>query len=176
MAFRILTVCTANVCRSPLAEGLLRARLDSTKFEVASAGIRAYAGAEPHPLTVAALQERGAPPLTTTADELTPGMLKEADLVLTATREHRGEVLEVFPGALRRTFTLLEFAALAPLVEAAGPIELVREAAAIRSQGPSEADIPDPIGRGEEFYRAVSVEIDASVSGTTRALCGGNVG
>ena len=37
--FAILAVCTANICRSPMIEALLRARLDDDKFEVASAGV-----------------------------------------------------------------------------------------------------------------------------------------
>jgi len=42
VAFSVLFVCVGNVCRSPLAEGLLKARLD--EIQVTSAGVRALAG------------------------------------------------------------------------------------------------------------------------------------
>jgi protein-tyrosine phosphatase len=40
--FAILAVCTANICRSPMMEALLRARLDPRQFEVASAGVKGW--------------------------------------------------------------------------------------------------------------------------------------
>ncbi len=39
---RILMVCLGNICRSPLAEGLLKSKLDNTKFKVDSAGIGSW--------------------------------------------------------------------------------------------------------------------------------------
>ncbi len=42
--FKILTVCTGNICRSPLAEGLLRKVLRGLPVEVSSAGTGALVG------------------------------------------------------------------------------------------------------------------------------------
>lgn len=39
---RILMVCLGNICRSPLAEGILKSKLDSSKFEIDSAGTSSY--------------------------------------------------------------------------------------------------------------------------------------
>ena len=47
--FRILFVCVGNVCRSPLGERLLAARLPADRFEVSSAGVGALAGAAMDP-------------------------------------------------------------------------------------------------------------------------------
>ena len=52
------------------------------------------------------------------ARQLTPAMVDESDLVLTATKAIRSRVLEDSPGALRRTFTVLELAALLDVVGA----------------------------------------------------------
>lgn len=38
MATKILMVCLGNICRSPLAEGILRSKLPKDKFLVDSAG------------------------------------------------------------------------------------------------------------------------------------------
>lgn len=42
MKTRVLMVCLGNICRSPLAEGILASKLDPTKFEVDSAGTAGY--------------------------------------------------------------------------------------------------------------------------------------
>jgi len=42
MKTKILMVCLGNICRSPLAEGILVSKLDPTKFEVDSAGTAGY--------------------------------------------------------------------------------------------------------------------------------------
>lgn len=122
---------------------------------------------------VTEMQARGATPVAGGAQQLTPDMLASADLVLVATRGHRTEVLEQYPGALHRTFTLLEFAALAPRVEADDLQDLVRGVAAIRSEGPAQVDIADPIGRDAEFYRTVADQIDDAVADVVEALTGG---
>lgn len=170
MRFRIVTVCTANVCRSPLAEALLADRLAPARFDVSSAGTRASEGVQADPQTIAALRARGLTPVDHRAQQLTPSLLASAGLVLTATRDHRREVLEVDPAALRRTFTLMEFAALADRVDAADPAELVREAAIIRSAGPRDVDIADPVGRDDAFHRAIAEQIDTSVAAISERL------
>ena len=86
--------------------------------------------------------------------QLVPSMVEESDLVLTATRALRSRVLEDTPGALRRTFTVREFAALMDVVDLApdaGPAALVRLAADERSRSTlDDYDIPDPYRRGPE--------------------------
>lgn len=170
MAFRILTVCTANVCRSPLAEGLLRARLPAEAFIVESAGIRTPPEGRTDPHVVQILNRRGIAVGRLASRQLTGAIAEQSDLVLTATREHRGAVLELHPGALRRTFTLLEFAALAAMAEADSPAALVRAAAASRSQGPKETDIADPIGRSDSFHEQVAEQIDKTVAAIASRL------
>jgi protein-tyrosine phosphatase len=171
--FRVLFVCIGNVCRSPFGERLLAERVRGSGIEVASAGIAAMVGAEMSPEAAVLLQEYGGTADGFVARQLTPSMLREADLVLTATRELRSRVLAEAPGALRRTFTVLELAALLDLVEPAPPAELVTEAAAARSLlGPGELDVPDPYGRGAEAHaRAASLMADA-VERIAAALAG----
>ena len=110
MSLRILVVCEGNVCRSPLAERLLARRLPEAA--VSSAGTRAPVGAAMHPLTAAQLTRLGGDATGFAARALTQEDVVAADLVLTATKAVRAAVVEVEPRALRRTFTLLEFAAL----------------------------------------------------------------
>ncbi len=171
-AFRVLFVCIGNVCRSPLGERLLALRLaGDDRFEVASAGIAAMAGAPMNPDAAVHLAPHGATADGFVARQLSPAMLTESDLVLTATRAIRSRVLEDAPAALRRTFTVLELAALLDVV---GPEDdpgvLVRRAAEERSRATLEDyDIPDPMGRGEaahaEAARLMSTAVEQIAKG-----------
>ena len=107
---RVLVVCTANVCRSPLAAAILRRRWDAAGLpaEVSSAGVRAMTAA---PVCVMSQEVLGAP-LAGAAREITPDLVREADLVLTMEREQRSSVVRLLPGSQARVFTVREAAAL----------------------------------------------------------------
>ncbi|NUS52919.1 MAG: low molecular weight phosphatase family protein, partial [Nocardioidaceae bacterium] len=155
---RILVVCIGNVCRSPLAEHLLRLRLAGYdgRVDVRSAGIRALAGHPMDDLAADELRRRGGDPSGFTARQATPAILGEADLVLTATRAIRSRVLEEAPRALKRTFTLPELAAIVGSdgfldPPATSTADLVARAASLRGAVTvADYDVPDPIGRPPE--------------------------
>ncbi|TFB71830.1 hypothetical protein E3O06_11235 [Cryobacterium glaciale] len=110
----ILIVCTGNICRSPLAEQVLRARLlaAGSGVTVASAGTQAVVGGAMTPEAAALALKLGSASTVHTPRQLTADMLAQADLVLTATRDHRRDVVTLFPKATRYTFTLNQFARL----------------------------------------------------------------
>ena len=59
---KILCVCTGNICRSPMVEGILRKRSEElgVPMQVASAGVSPYhVGENAHPLSVKIAQEYG---------------------------------------------------------------------------------------------------------------------
>ena len=115
--FAVLTVCTGNICRSPAAERLLAARLGAgSGVAVSSAGVGAVVGAPIPPPMAALLSGAGVSPDGFAARQLTAAMLRDSDLVLVLTRGHRARVVDVYPGAVRRTFTLRELARLAAAV------------------------------------------------------------
>lgn len=171
--FRVLFVCVGNVCRSPLGERLLAQRLSGHDVEVASAGVAALVGSPMSPEAAAQLEAYDGSADGFAARQLTAAMLREADLVLTATRELRSRVLSEVPSALRRTFTVLEFAALLDEVDPAPPAELVAEAASARSLlGPAELDVPDPFRRGEEAHARAAALMAPAVDRIAVALAG----
>lgn len=161
--FAILAVCTANICRSPMIEILLRARLDSERFEVASAGVRGWDRKPMDSMAAMELLRLGHSADTFRSHAIDSYLVDSADLILTATREHRSDVLAMNPQALRRSFTVVEFAALTELVDADDPIQLVAQAALRRSLAPSKADVKDPYRRGPEVHRQTADQIDAAV-------------
>ena len=170
--FRVLFVCIGNVCRSPLGERLLAARLPRQGFAVASAGVGALVGAPMSPEAAAHLEAYGGSADGFTARSLTPPMVTESDLVLTATKAIRSRVLEESPSALRRTFTVLELAALLDVVPAhPDPRQLVRAAAEARSQAAlDDYDVPDPYGRGDEAHAVAATVMAGAVDRIAVAL------
>ena len=99
---RVLTVCVGNICRSPMAEGLLRARLAARGpgAVVESAGIAALVGRPADPTAVALMAERGIDISGHLARQLTPELAAGFDLVLVMEQWHRREV-EVIAPAMR---------------------------------------------------------------------------
>jgi protein-tyrosine phosphatase len=162
--FRILAVCTANICRSPMVEILLRQRLDPEFFEIASAGVQGWREAPVDSMVVLELERLGASADGFASRALEAHMINDADLILTVSRDHRSEVLSRHPSALRRTFTLLEFARLVEdMVAISSPAEMVAAAYRRRSEAGDDVDLPDPFRRPPDVHRAVAVHIAEAV-------------
>ena len=167
----MLSICVGNVCRSPLAERLLSVRTTGTGGRVVfeSAGIRGLSGHEMERSAARELRRLGGNESGFVARRVSAEMLAGADLILAMTREVRAEVLKEYPRAMRRTFTLREFAHLcrfAVEVDAAifSVAELVSFAALNRSQAAAiDQDVPDPIGRSDEVHRQAADLIAANV-------------
>ncbi|MFL6060089.1 MAG: hypothetical protein ACJ72E_02570 [Marmoricola sp.] len=164
-------MCIGNVCRSPVGERLLAMRLPTDRFEVSSAGVGAMVGYAMSRYSAAELEGYGGDPTGFAARQLTPAMIEQADVLLTATRDLRSQVLAESPGALRRTFTILEFAALAEMSDATSPVEIVKWAGAHRSAAAGvEQDVPDPFRNGAEVHAAAAAAINEAVARIAKAL------
>lgn len=191
--FEILTVCTGNICRSPLAEHLLRARLAPYSPVVASAGTRGLASA---PMTDEAVQlavDLGVPAEVASTHRsrfLLDAMLAQPDLILTMTRDHRREVAELAPTRLRSTFTIREFARIASSMSddklrAASAEGGTDAAARVRAMGmgvaaqrgltmplatPDDDDVIDPYGRSWQTYQLSASQLAPAIDQVVRAV------
>ncbi len=148
-----------------------------------SAGTQGLEGWEVNPPAAARLAALGVPYDDFRARRLVEEMVAEADLVLTATREHRSAAVTLVPRAASRTFTLREFARLVSLVDvdelpvgdAVARAQALVSAAA-RQRGmvwvpPSDDDIADPYGRGEAEFEACSTEINEALREPLAVIC-----
>jgi len=166
-----LFVCTGNICRSPTAERLVAAYADQhglTQLTASSAGTRAVVGAGVERTAAEVLISLGGDPTGFRARDLTAQQAREADLVLTMSRRHRDRVLELAPGAMRRTFTLREVARLlqhsndgdstTPLLDRLGAAR-----ARYAQEGSDVDDVLDPIGRDLARFELVGSTIAASL-------------
>nr|NLI51552.1 low molecular weight phosphatase family protein [Propionibacterium sp.] len=171
---RILTVCSGNICRSPAA-ALLLADAFGEAVDVASAGTIARPGLPVSPEMAQLLADDLVPSHAFRSRRLGERAIEDADLVLALTREHRSRVVALVPTALRRAYTLKEFARLAESVPADAfadtprtVAERLRTLTAVagrhrRPVPPQEDDIADPYGLGPAAYQAAYDEIRDAV-------------
>jgi protein-tyrosine phosphatase len=175
---------------------LARLMVHGVPVRVSSAGTRALVGQPMSPEAASLSLDYGGAPSAHRARQLTPQLVEEADLILTATRDQRGEVVSLAPATSRHTFTLRQFARIAtsPDIHAAisasmdgaddgSPrstlLSYVGAIAASRGYAPPPAraaddDIQDPYRQSKQVHRRVARSIDeavtAIVTGMTSAL------
>lgn len=171
MTIAMMTVCTGNMCRSPLAERLLAARSAGAGLDVVvdSAGTHAANGVPIHSETLRVLRGYGGDGSGFASRLLTPQLLTGRDLVLTATRAHRDVVLELAPLLWKKTYTLLEAAWLADSDKSLTPAGLARARLGINSDDPAW-DVEDPIGREPEVFDRTGAQISDAVDSIVRLL------
>jgi protein-tyrosine phosphatase len=189
MTFSVAFVCTGNICRSPVAERLFRARVPkSADVLVWSAGTRGLTGRGIDDPSAFALRELGIDPDGHVAQRLDLDSSSRADLVLCASTEHRGIVLRSVPLMMARTFTMREFSRLAqgagelprrssPFHAAPDTEELRKRVRLIAGQRGHVAivdavqdDIADPYGANLDVARRCVRQISAAVDGALDAL------
>ncbi|MGE5603308.1 MAG: low molecular weight protein arginine phosphatase [Nitrososphaerales archaeon] len=134
----ILFVCTANMCRSPMAAALMRdsitrAGLDS-EVQVLSAGVWAEAGNRATSYATAVLRLRGIDLAGHRSQPLTPALLKQAAIILVMEEAHRRSIFYMAPEVLGKVYLLTEMAG-------------------------GHEDVADPVGGPMEEYAATAGEL-----------------
>lgn len=192
---RLLMVCTGNVCRSPLAELVLAYRLEGLGVHVSSAGTRPRPGMRMTTETASIAVENGVAPhrvMMHSARQLSVSDLQQVDLVLAMARDHRREVVELRPGAIRQTFTVRELSRLMSGMsdkqllatqvsgdEATKPSSrLGQMLVAVAGQRgtslpPSEPDVDDvvdPYGRSERTYSRSAEQLLSALPAVERLV------
>ncbi|HEX5937651.1 MAG TPA: low molecular weight protein arginine phosphatase [Actinomycetota bacterium] len=161
----ILVVCTGNVCRSPMAEGFLRAALEERVGEAApavtSAGTAGWEGSGAMDESIRAAAERGVDIGGHLARNVSAGHVDDADLVLCMANEHRDAIVRNWPEQRDKTFTIKELVRLLEAAPATGPLpDRVAAAAAARNgSGSADGDVRDPLGDPIDGYREVAEEL-----------------
>lgn len=121
----VLTVCIGNICRSPMAEGLLAAGLP--QLRVFSAGTGALVGQPADETAQALMRRRGLDISGHVAQQVSQLLCRQADLILVMDREQRRHLESTYPFVRGKVFRIAEFA----------------------GQG---QDVPDPYRQGEAAF------------------------
>ena len=156
--FRILVICTANVCRSPMAEALVRiaaADLDA-EVEVSSAGFLTT-DEEATPVVVEVMGERGVDISAHRSRTVTAEMIDAADLVLAMERRHVRDLALLTEGATARIDTLGGMVDRLQSAHGDTPAARVAAATAPRQAGDMLGngvdEIDDPFGKSKKVNR-----------------------
>jgi protein-tyrosine phosphatase len=154
---RLLMVCLGNICRSPLAEGAVRAHLDRRGLDwvtIDSAGTGGWhAGEPPDPRSIAVAAASGVDIRAQRARKLVQADFQHFDWLLCADRSVLRDVRAAAPAEARERVALL--------LEWAG-------------QG-AGADIPDPYTGGPEDFRRVWAMVDAAAAGIVARIASARV-
>lgn len=146
----LVFVCTGNVCRSPMAEYLMRRRLGSSpQWTVTSAGLSAMPGMPASRNAVTVLEELGVDLTPHRSRQLTRDLVDGASVIVVMTASHRDQVQMLFRHAREKIFLLRSFDPVAGLV-----------------------DLEDPIGAEVEIYRHIRDAIESSLPGLAEFLRG----
>ena len=166
----ILLVCTANQCRSPMAEGLLRRLLAPAGIgaQVGSAGLLP-GGARATPDAVATMAARGVDISDHVSRTLSPDMVGTTPLVLGMARRHVREACVLYGAPIERTFTLKELVrrgeqaggreADEPMATWLGRVGAGRRSRDLVADDPAD-DIADPVGRPRAEYEDTADELE----------------
>jgi glycine hydroxymethyltransferase len=146
----VLFVCTGNVCRSPMAEGLFRhATKGSSGYRVLSAGLGAMEGQPPSAFAVQVVKELGIDISNQRSRMLSPDLVQEADYIFGMTHSHIDTVMMLYPQAAEKTFLLREFD---------------------ETLDQFEKDISDPIGGSLQTYLNCRDQIEQGIASILRFL------
>ena len=171
--FSILVICTANRCRSPLAEFALRraARTAGLGWSVGSAGTRAVPGQRADPKAVRILAEDGEDLTDWRTRRVGTEILSRSDLILVMSEVHRAEISMLDPAVLPRTRLLLGFAGQVARLDRSrlsppdlGPA-LLAEARGRQGTPESEPlEVADPVGRSRRAFLRCARELETAAA------------
>ena len=139
---KIMFICTGNICRSAMAEGMMKKLIKENNIdaEVYSCGIYAETGNGPTYNAQEAASEYGADISNHRATNIRDSKIEEMDIILCATISHKQSVLYMHPELKEKVFTMKEYAKL--------------------DKNGQDMDIKDPWGYDEFVYRKCASEIE----------------
>jgi protein-tyrosine-phosphatase len=172
---KVLMVCTGNLCRSPMAEGLFRHAVSQRDcdIEVSSVGTWAYQGDHATSEAIDVLRERGIDLSGHRSQAMDQRALEEADVIVAMTSVHRKEILKVDRGAEKKIVLMKELVELALEGDLPDSTEarIDRLLGAARPEWRRALDLDDPMGKPVGAYERTADHIEMGIEVLVEALC-----
>jgi len=172
---KVVFVCTGNLCRSPMAEVLLRdalAQRDCTDVEVSSVGTWAMPGSGATAIAVDVMRDMGIDLSMHSSRDAELEELEAADLIVVMTSVHQRELRGLGPHLMDKVVMLKELAEIQMTEGAADPT--ARLAALLSGQRPKprrSLDVDDPMGLPRGAYERTAAELRAGTDFLADLLC-----
>lgn len=179
--FQILTVCTGNICRSPLAKQVFELEFSGVDiFEVDSAGVQAMENVPMPEFSLKIAREQGVEaPDDHRGKQVSEELIHKSDLILAMDRGHRKSLVQLSPRATRKVFTVLDFARLikatadsdlqeelklagdSPVEKLHAAVEAARLSRSDLSplDNSADEDVVDPYGKNQSDYEASAEQL-----------------
>lgn len=142
--FSVLFVCTGNICRSPMAEGLLKARIPEHLkdiFFIHSAGVGTWNGSPASQHAIEICKVAHVDITSHRSQPVVPELIETSDLVLVMDQSHFDVLRRYFP-------------------DSAGTIFLLKT---YKNENIKNPDVADPIGESYDFYKEIFDEINHEI-------------
>ena len=140
---KIMFICTGNICRSAMAHRMLekKAKEQNKNIEVYSCGLWAYDGNHPTDEGITTMKDYGIDLSTHRATYIENSPIEEMDVILCATKNHKQNVIIMYPELKDKVFTMKEYAGYPDY----------------------DLDIQDPWGYGLDVYKNCAKEIEICI-------------
>lgn len=147
----ILFVCTANMCRSVLAEAIFKTfwpGKTSQKVKVRSAGVSTSFPSPPSKNTIQVLEKKGIDVTSHLSVPVTAGLVKSSDIIFVMEKKHHLYMEKLYPEAQNKIWLLKEF-----------------------SLG-KEEEVSDPSERSEQAYQETARQLEENIGKIVEKMCG----
>ena len=178
--YTVMTVCTGNICRSPMGELLFRTYTQGTSLEVGSAGTHSLAGHSIDPSSKALMDAVGINSSQFRSTQLTQDIADNSDLILCFEPEQRHNIVVIAPTALPYTFTLTDFSNMCAYCAQHNMItgvtiqerlqSVIDQSMQIRPMLPPSATIPDPYRKNFEAFRSAARATNDAIRNILRSI------
>lgn len=149
---KIMFICTGNICRSAMAEGIMKKIVKDKNIDakVYSCGIYAETGDYATYNAIEAAKKYNVNISSHRATNIRESNIEEMDLILCATQSHKQSVIYLYPNLREKIYTMKEYAKL--------------------DNNGQDMDIKDPWGYDMNVYTNCVMEIEKCIQEITKQL------